>query len=52
MYHASYTTGVLVTPGQLPLQRLEGAAQHLFHLYAVIAWLYGGPWEGNEKSII
>lgn len=52
VYHASYAIGVLVIPGQLPLQRLEGSAQHLFHLCSVIAWLCGGPWEGNEKSII
>lgn len=44
-----YTTGVLVTPGELPLQRLEGAAWHLFHLYSITTWLHRGPWEGNLK---
>lgn len=40
---------MLVTPGELPSQRLEVAAEHLFHLYSVIIWLRGR--EGKVHSL-
>lgn len=48
MQHASYATGVLVIPRAFPLQRLEGAAQHLFHLYSVITWFMEA--HGKERK--